>query len=151
MTNRESFSQEQWLALVDAGPAIARAIASTAASSESAESRSASSSGRRSRPSPMPSVRRPSTRAKRRQTDAAARPPFRYADLPLGGRHPFGGRALRGPLPHFHHGQSALQLLDCGQRGIPFGREGRGHAEAPSRAGQLLSEHVGRYGHAAIL
>ncbi|TME84659.1 MAG: hypothetical protein E6I45_00875 [Chloroflexi bacterium] len=37
MTNRESFSQEQWLALVDAGPAIARAIASTAGSSGQTE------------------------------------------------------------------------------------------------------------------
>jgi hypothetical protein len=37
MTNRESFSQEQWLALVEAGPAIARAIASTAGSSGQSE------------------------------------------------------------------------------------------------------------------
>ena len=30
MTDRQAFTQEQWLALVEAAPAIARAVASTA-------------------------------------------------------------------------------------------------------------------------
>jgi hypothetical protein len=37
MTDRQTFNQDQWLALVEAGPAIARAIASTAGSAGQTE------------------------------------------------------------------------------------------------------------------
>jgi len=38
MTDRQAFTQEQWLALVEAAPAIARAVASTAGSAGQSES-----------------------------------------------------------------------------------------------------------------